>query len=142
MIYMSEFVAQIRAELDTSEAEQKLKNLTDSKHKIKLEPEISTDKVDKKLESLTKDSQKIKLDADIDTKKAEQKLKSLKENQKIELDTEINIDSKSTQKGLNETIEQTRKQTKKNPIEIDYKVSKNSASQISQLKDSANSFFS
>jgi len=139
---MSEFVAQIRAELDTSEAEQKLKNLTDSKHKIKLEPEISTDKVDKKLESLTKDSQKIKLDADIDTKKAEQKLKSLKENQKIELDTEINIDSKSTQKGLNETIEQTRKQTKKNPIEIDYKVSKNSASQISQLKDSANSFFS
>lgn len=138
---MSEFVAQIRAELEgISEAEQKLKSLTDGKHKIKLEPEINTDEVDKKLKSLTKDNQKIKLDADVDTKRAEQQLKSLKDNQKLELDTEIN--PKSTQKGLNETIEQARKQTKKNPIELDYKVSKNSASQISQLKDSANSFFS
>lgn len=137
---MSEFVAQIRAQLDTSEAEQKLKSLTDGKHKIKLEPEINTDEVDKKIKSITKDNQKIKLDADIDTKRAEQQLKSLKDNQKLELDTEIN--PKSTQKGLNEIIEQARKQTKKNPIELDYKVSKNSASQISQLKNSANSFFS
>ena len=113
---MSEFVAQIRAELDTSEAEQKLKNLTDGKH-IKLKPEINTDEVNKQLESLSKDKN-------------------------IKLNTQINIDSKSTQKGINETIEQARKQTKKNPIELNYKVDKNSASQISQLKDSANSFFS
>lgn len=106
---MSEFVAQIRAELEgISEAEQKLKSLTDGKHKIKLEPEVNTDEVDKKIKSITKDNQKIKLDADIDTKRAEQQLKSLKDNQKLELDTEIN--PKSTQKGLNETIEQARKQ--------------------------------
>lgn len=140
---MSEFVAQIRAELDTSEAEQKLNNLTNGKHKIKVDTEIKTDEVDKQIKNL-KNNQKIKLDADIDTKKAEQKLKNLKDNQKIKLDTDINIDSKSTKKGINQSIDQVEKQVKKKPIEaeLDYKVSKNSASQISKLKDSANSFFS
>lgn len=140
---MSEFVAQIRAELDTSAAEQKLNNLTNGKHKIKVDTEIKTDEVDKQIKNL-KNNQKIKLDADIDTRKAEQKLKSLKDNQKIKLDTDINIDSKSTKKGINQSIDQVEKQVKKKPIEteLDYKVNKNSASQISRLKDSANSFFS
>lgn len=88
---MSEFVAQIRADLDTSEAEKKLKDLTEKKHELKI-------------------------------------------------DTNIEVDKKSTQKGIDETIEQTKKQTKKKPIEVevDYKTSKNN---ISRLTDNANKLF-
>lgn len=89
---MSEFIAKIRAELDTADAEKQLKNLTEKEHELKLK-------------------------------------------------TNVEIDNKATQKGIDQTIEQSQKRTKKNPIQVDvdYKEGKHS---ISQLADKANRLFS
>lgn len=110
---MSDFVAQIKAELDTSKVEAQLKNLQKNQ-KIKLDVDDSKiEEAQKKLKDISKDNQKIKLDVD--------------------------VDAKSVKKGIDETLEETKKQTKKKPIEVDYKVSKNT---ISQLTDNANRLFS
>lgn len=110
---MSDFVAQIKAVLDTSKAEAQLKDL-EKNQKIKLDVDDSKiEEVQKKLKDISKDKQKIKLDVD--------------------------VDAKSVKKGIDETLEETKKQTKKKPIEVDYKVSKNT---ISQLTDNANRLFS
>lgn len=87
---MSEFIAKIRAELDTAGAEKQLKDLTEKEHKIKLKTEV---------------------------------------------------DNKSTQKDLEQTLDQTQRKIKRNPVQVDvdYKEGKHS---ISQLADKANRLFS
>lgn len=110
---MSDFVAQIKAVLDTSKAEAQLKDL-EKNQKIKLDVDDSKiEEAQKKLKDISKDNSKVKLDVD--------------------------VNAKSVKKGIDETLEETKKQTKKKPLEIDYKVSKNT---ISQLTDNANRLFS
>lgn len=90
---MSEFIAKIRAELDSAEAEKQLKNLTEKEHELKLK-------------------------------------------------TNVEIDNKSTQKGIDQTIEQSQKRTKKNPIQVDVDYKESKTSGLSQLVDRANRLFS
>lgn len=90
---MSEFIAKIRAELDSAEAEKQLKNLTEKEHELKLK-------------------------------------------------TNVEIDNKATQKGIDQTIEQSQKRTKKNPIQVDVDYKESKTSGLSQLADKANRLFS
>ncbi len=87
---MSEFVAQIRAEIDTKQAEQKLKDFTDKEHTAKIN---------------------------------------------------LEVDEKASQKGIDKTLDNAQKQTKKKSVDVDinYKENKNS---ITQLTDSANRILS
>ncbi len=112
---MSDFVAQIKAELDTSKVEAQLKDL-EKNQKIKLDVDDSKiDEAQKKLKDISKDNQKIKLDVDVD---------------------------KSAQKEIDKTIEQATKHTKKNPVEVEVAYRESKANSISKLTDNANRLFS
>ena len=113
--YMSDFVAQIQAVLDTSKAEAQLKDL-EKNQKIKLDVDDSKiEEAQKKLKDISKDNQKIKLDVDID---------------------------KSAQKEIDKTIEQATKHTKKNPLEVEVAYKESKTNSISKLTDNANRLFS
>lgn len=113
---MSDFVAQIKAELDTSKVETQLKDIQKNQ-KIKLDVDDSKiEEAQKKLKNISKDNQKIKLDAD--------------------------VDAKSVKKGIDETLEETKKQTKKNPLEFEVAYKESKTNSISKLTDNANRLFS
>lgn len=88
---MSEFIAKIRAELDTAGAEKQLKDLTEKEHEVKLKTEV---------------------------------------------------DNKSTQKGLEQTLDNTQKKIKRNPVQVDVDYKEGKQHSISQLADKANRLFS
>lgn len=112
---MSDFVAQIKAELDTSKVEAQLKDLQKNQ-KIKLDVDDSKiDEAQKKIKDISKDNQKIKLNVDVD---------------------------KSAQKEIDKTIEQATKHTKKNPVEVEVAYRESKANSISKLTDNANRLFS
>ena len=82
---MSEFVAQIRAEIDTKQAEQKLKDFTDKEHTAKIN---------------------------------------------------LEVDEKASQKGIDKTLDNAQKQTKKKSVDVDinYKENKNRTNSVTELK--------
>ena len=78
--------------------------------------------------------------ATLDSKDAEKQLKNLTEKEyKVKLKTEV--DNKSTQKGLEQTLENTQKKIKRNPVQVDVDYKEKNHS-ISQLADRANRLFS
>ena len=84
-----------------------------------------------------------RIKATLDTSEAEKQLKDLtgKEHE-VKLKTDIEIDNKATQKGIDQTLEQTQKRTKKNPIQVDIDYKEGKSSSLSQLADKANHLFS
>lgn len=84
----------------------------------------------------------LKIGAKLDTSEAEKELQDfVNKKRKLEIDTELDIDKRSTQKQFDDAIGKTQKQVKKNPVEVgvEYKAEKNS---IANLTDSANKVFS
>ncbi len=55
---MSEFVAQIRAELDTSEMDKKLKSFSEKEHKVKFKTEFDEKASQKEFDETVKKTQK------------------------------------------------------------------------------------
>lgn len=84
-------------------------------------------------------AEEFKIQVGVDTTKAESDLDSFV-NKKRKMVVEPEIDTKSFEKGIDDAIGKTQKQTKKKPVEmeVEYKTNKNS---ISQLKNDAEKVF-
>lgn len=71
---MSEFVAQIRGELELKDAEQKLKEFTDKEHKLEIDTSLKVDgknaqkDIDKTIDNTQKNTKKKPIDVDINYK--------------------------------------------------------------------------
>ena len=134
---MSEFIAKIRAELDTAGAEKQLKDLTEKEHKIKLKTEVDNKSTQKTLDQTQRKIKRNPVQVDVDYKEGKHSISQLadKANRLFSLFSNANtVDWSADQ--IRDAVSELKEMDS-----IITEISKTSDSTATQLKELSNTSF-